>query len=64
MERCKTNVTAVAVDRKNSGREVSRYWRLEKCGSGIKITLVTCSIVEIQCFVGAPLSTYSEVNRC
>ena len=38
-ERYKTNGIAVAVDRENSGREVSRDMRLEKCGCGKSLLL-------------------------
>ena len=46
---------------KIQARVGSRHWRFKKCGYK-KITLVTCSIVRVQCFVAVLFSTHWKVN--
>ena len=60
-ERFKTNLIAVAVDRENSGREVSRYLRSIKCGCG-KSLLLLVRLFETSFVVRVLLSTHSEVK--
>ena len=48
---CEASGIDTAIGRENSARAESRYWRFKRCGYK-KITLVTCSIVRLQCFVG------------